>query len=225
MRNGNCVNYKRDYNCCLSSTQKKKIESLISFCIFLVSYFICAFSHELYLNLVYSSRFRWLIKTAMRPVGPFDSSPSFAQHNDCVLVVGVSRPKLAAVFLTIMIISLFLTFHVLYDSAIYSIQVNEKKKYFICVQLKINFNGWHFENVSISIAFHHMLVFSILTMAHNKGLISQYRNIAIIRCEFDSMQTKSNLYRANLTKCMQNMYNLYIYVCMVDMEIRDIEMN
>ncbi|XP_031629984.1 heparan sulfate glucosamine 3-O-sulfotransferase 5 [Contarinia nasturtii] len=65
----------------------------------------------------------WLIKTAMRPVGPFDSSsPSFVQHNDCVLVVGVSRPKLAAAFLTIMIISLFLTFHVLYDSAIYSIQ-------------------------------------------------------------------------------------------------------
>lgn len=127
MRNGNSVNYKRDSNCCLSSTQKK-IESLISFCIFLVSYFICAFSHELYLNLVYSSRFRWLIKTAMRPVGPFDSSPSFAQHNDCVLVVGVSRPKLAAVFLTIMIISLFLTFHVLYDSAIYSIQVNKNNK-------------------------------------------------------------------------------------------------
>lgn len=74
--------------------------------------------------LVYVSRFRWLIKTAMRPVGPFDSSPSFAQHNDCVLVVGVSRPKLAAAFLTIMIISLFLTFHVLYDSAIYSIQVS-----------------------------------------------------------------------------------------------------
>lgn len=72
---------------------------------------------------MYLSRFRWLIKAAMRPTGPFDSSPSFTQHNDCVLVVGVSRPKLAAVFLTIMIISLFLTFHVLYDSAIYSIQV------------------------------------------------------------------------------------------------------
>lgn len=52
----------------------------------------------------------------MRPVGP-DSS-----HSDCVLVVGVSRPKLAAVFLSVMLISLFLTFHVLYDSAVYSIQ-------------------------------------------------------------------------------------------------------
>lgn len=86
-------------------------------------------------NLVYLSRFRWLIKAAMRPVGPFDSSPSFAQHNDCVLVVGVSRPKLAAVFLTIMIISLFLTFHVLYDSAIYSIQV--KKNQHIDVMLDV----------------------------------------------------------------------------------------
>lgn len=75
------------------------------------------------INFVYVSRFRWLIKAAMRPLGPFDSSPSVAQYNDCVLVVGVSRPKLAAIFLTIMIISLFLTFHVLYDSAIYSIQV------------------------------------------------------------------------------------------------------
>lgn len=54
----------------------------------------------------------------MRPPGPESS------HNDCVLVVGVSRPKLAAVFLTVMLISLFLTFHVLYDSAVYSLQVN-----------------------------------------------------------------------------------------------------
>lgn len=53
----------------------------------------------------------------MRPVGPE------SLHSDCVLVVGVSRPKLAAVFLTVMLISLFLTFHVLYDSAVYSIQV------------------------------------------------------------------------------------------------------
>lgn len=73
----------------------------------------------------------------MRPVGPFDSSPSFAQHNDCVLVVGVSRPKLAAAFLTIMIISLFLTFHVLYDSAIYSIQVSHIFDY----KLFISFNS------------------------------------------------------------------------------------
>ncbi|XP_059225567.1 uncharacterized protein LOC106094124 isoform X2 [Stomoxys calcitrans] len=58
----------------------------------------------------------WLPKSAMRPVGP-DTS-----HNDCILVVGVSRPKLAVVFLTVMLISLFLTFHVLYDSAVYNIQ-------------------------------------------------------------------------------------------------------
>lgn len=54
----------------------------------------------------------------MRPLGPESS------HTDCVLVVGVSRPKLAAVFLTVMLISLFLTFHVLYDSAVYSLQVS-----------------------------------------------------------------------------------------------------
>ncbi|XP_017014437.2 uncharacterized protein Hs3st-A [Drosophila takahashii] len=58
----------------------------------------------------------WLPKSAMRPAGP-DASPS-----DCILVVGVSRPKLAVVFLTVMLISLFLTFHVLYDSAVYNIQ-------------------------------------------------------------------------------------------------------
>lgn len=52
----------------------------------------------------------------MRPVGPETS------HTDCILVVGVSRPKLAAVFLTVMLLSLFLTFHVLYDSAVYNIQ-------------------------------------------------------------------------------------------------------
>lgn len=52
----------------------------------------------------------------MRPVGPD------ASHTDCILVVGVSRPKLAVVFLTVMLISLFLTFHVLYDSAVYNIQ-------------------------------------------------------------------------------------------------------
>lgn len=58
----------------------------------------------------------WLPKSAMRPVG------ADASHSDCILVVGVSRPKLAAVFLTVMLISLFLTFHVLYDSAVYNIQ-------------------------------------------------------------------------------------------------------
>ncbi|CAO1421183.1 unnamed protein product [Diamesa hyperborea] len=64
----------------------------------------------------------WLPKatTAMRPVGPADSSSS--SYSDCILVVGVSRPKLAALFFSVMLISLFLTFHILYDSAVYSIQ-------------------------------------------------------------------------------------------------------
>lgn len=53
----------------------------------------------------------------MRPLGPE------SLHSDCVLVVGISRPKLAAVLLSVMLFSLFLTFHVLYDSAVYSIQV------------------------------------------------------------------------------------------------------
>lgn len=116
-------------------------------------FFLC-FAHQCHImhaqslfNLVYLSRFRWLIKAAMRPVGPFDSSPSFAQHNDCVLVVGVSRPKLAAVFLTIMIISLFLTFHVLYDSAIYSIQVKKISTLmscwmFVCVLVNSTRRNW-----------------------------------------------------------------------------------
>ncbi|KAI9582549.1 hypothetical protein GQX74_009936 [Glossina fuscipes] len=67
-------------------------------------------------NVVYEMNILWLPKSAMRPVGP-DTS-----HTDCILVVGVSRPKLAVVFLTVMLISLFLTFHVLYDSAVYNIQ-------------------------------------------------------------------------------------------------------
>lgn len=54
----------------------------------------------------------------MRPAGP-DTS-----YSDCILIVGVSRPKLAALFLSVMLISLFLTFHILYDSAVYSIQVS-----------------------------------------------------------------------------------------------------
>lgn len=48
------------------------------------------------------------------------------EYSDLVLVVGVvSRPKLAVVFLSLMIISLFLTFHVLYDRAIYSIELHQ----------------------------------------------------------------------------------------------------
>lgn len=54
----------------------------------------------------------------MRPPGP-----DFHPHSDCVLVVGISRPRIAALFLTLMLVSLFFTFHVLYDRAVYSIQI------------------------------------------------------------------------------------------------------
>lgn len=66
--------------------------------------------------------YRWFLKSTMRPIGHFDSSS--LQHNDGVLVFGVSRSKLAVLFFTVMLVSLFLTFHVLYDSAVYNIQVN-----------------------------------------------------------------------------------------------------
>lgn len=62
--------------------------------------------------------FRWLPKTVMRPPGP-----DFHPHSDCVLVVGISRPRVAVLFLTLMLLSLFFTFHVLYDRAVYSIQI------------------------------------------------------------------------------------------------------
>lgn len=41
-----------------------------------------------------------------------------ADPADCVLVVGVSRPKMAAALLCTILLSLFITFHVLYDSAV-----------------------------------------------------------------------------------------------------------
>jgi [heparan sulfate]-glucosamine 3-sulfotransferase 5 len=41
---------------------------------------------------------------------------------ECVLVVGLSRPKMAAALLSLMTLSLLLTFHMLYDSAVYSLQ-------------------------------------------------------------------------------------------------------
>ncbi|PNF31995.1 Heparan sulfate glucosamine 3-O-sulfotransferase 5 [Cryptotermes secundus] len=41
---------------------------------------------------------------------------------ECVLLVGLSRPKMAAALLSVMMMSLFLTFHVLYDSAVYSLE-------------------------------------------------------------------------------------------------------
>lgn len=42
--------------------------------------------------------------------------------SDCVLVVGVSRPKMAVAILAVMLLSLFLTFHMIYDSAVHSLQ-------------------------------------------------------------------------------------------------------
>lgn len=41
--------------------------------------------------------------------------------SDCILVVGVSRSKMAVAFLSVALLSLFLTFHILYDSAVYSL--------------------------------------------------------------------------------------------------------
>ncbi|XP_034935571.1 heparan sulfate glucosamine 3-O-sulfotransferase 1 [Chelonus insularis] len=55
----------------------------------------------------------WIPRSAMRPAE--------GDTSDCILVVGVSRPKLAAAFLLVALVSLFLTFHILYDSAIYSL--------------------------------------------------------------------------------------------------------
>lgn len=40
---------------------------------------------------------------------------------DCIVMLGVSRPKLAAAFLSVVLISLFLTFHMMYDGAVYSL--------------------------------------------------------------------------------------------------------
>ncbi|XP_043474666.1 heparan sulfate glucosamine 3-O-sulfotransferase 5 [Leptopilina heterotoma] len=55
----------------------------------------------------------WMPRSAMRPAE--------GDTSDCILVVGISRPKLAAAFLSVALISLFLTFHVLFDSAVYSL--------------------------------------------------------------------------------------------------------
>ena len=77
----------------------------------------------------------------MRPVGPEVS------HTDCILVVGVSRPKLAALFVSVMLISLFLTFHVLYDSAVYNIQAAQAISEHKLIQiLRINRNGLDSKN-------------------------------------------------------------------------------
>lgn len=57
---------------------------------------------------------RWMSRSAMRPAEGDASS-------DCILVVGVSRSKMAVAFLSVALLSLFLTFHILYDSAVYSL--------------------------------------------------------------------------------------------------------
>lgn len=57
---------------------------------------------------------RWMSRSAMRPAEGGDAS-------DCILVVGVSRSKMAVAFLSVALLSLFLTFHILYDSAVYSL--------------------------------------------------------------------------------------------------------
>lgn len=56
---------------------------------------------------------RWMSRSAMRPAE--------GDASDCILIVGVSRSKMAVAFLSIALLSLFLTFHILYDSAVYSL--------------------------------------------------------------------------------------------------------
>ncbi|XP_029165632.1 heparan sulfate glucosamine 3-O-sulfotransferase 5 [Nylanderia fulva] len=55
----------------------------------------------------------WMSRSAMRPAE--------GDVSDCILVVGVSRSKMAVAFLSVALLSLFLTFHILYDSAVYSL--------------------------------------------------------------------------------------------------------
>lgn len=45
-----------------------------------------------------------------------------ADPSDCVFVFGISRPKIALALFCVIILSLFITFHVLYDSAIYGLK-------------------------------------------------------------------------------------------------------
>ncbi|KYN29663.1 Heparan sulfate glucosamine 3-O-sulfotransferase 5, partial [Trachymyrmex cornetzi] len=55
----------------------------------------------------------WMPRSAMRPAE--------GDASDCILVVGISRSKMAVAFLSVALLSLFLTFHILYDSAVYSL--------------------------------------------------------------------------------------------------------
>lgn len=45
-----------------------------------------------------------------------------ADPSDCVLVVGISRPKMAVALMCVILISLFVTFHILYDSAVHGLK-------------------------------------------------------------------------------------------------------
>lgn len=54
--------------------------------------------------------FRWLPRAALRSIE--------GDSTDCVLVVGVSRPKMALAVLIVLLLSLFLTFHLIYDTAL-----------------------------------------------------------------------------------------------------------
>ncbi|CAB0036729.1 unnamed protein product [Trichogramma brassicae] len=71
-------------------------------------------SHSSIIRCIPQVRVKWMGRAGMR-LSEAESA------SDCILVVGVSRPKLAAAFLTVALISLFLTFHILYDSALYSL--------------------------------------------------------------------------------------------------------
>ncbi|XP_070161731.1 heparan sulfate glucosamine 3-O-sulfotransferase 5 [Polyergus mexicanus] len=55
----------------------------------------------------------WMSRSVMRPAE--------GDISDCILVIGVSRSKMAVAFLSVALLSLFLTFHILYDSAVYSL--------------------------------------------------------------------------------------------------------
>ncbi|XP_022915860.1 heparan sulfate glucosamine 3-O-sulfotransferase 1 [Onthophagus taurus] len=60
----------------------------------------------------------WLPRAAMRSV---EGDPS-----DCILVVGVSRPKMAACILAVMLLSIFFTLHLIYDSALHTFQATNE---------------------------------------------------------------------------------------------------
>lgn len=60
------------------------------------------------------------------------SMPLDTESDHCIIIVGVSRSKLAALLFSVMLISLFLTVHIIYDSALY-IQVRTNSCSSICI--------------------------------------------------------------------------------------------